>query len=116
MVEMTIQMSDELAQRLRPLRNRMTEIIELGLRDIAPQAHALSGEIVEFLAGGPPPQAILVFRPTMEAQARVADLLSKNQAGTITPEEQAELDQCESLDYLMTMIKARARQRLGKAA
>ena len=52
MVEMTIQMSDELAQRLRPLRNRMTEIIELGLRDIAPQAHALSGEIVEFLAGG----------------------------------------------------------------
>jgi hypothetical protein len=33
----------------------------------------------------------------------------------LTPKDRAELDQYEELDYLMTLIKARARQRLAIA-
>ncbi len=116
MVEMTIQVSDDLAHRLQPLRNRLAEIIELGLRDLTPSRHVLYNEVVEFFAGGPTPRAIVAFHPSGETQNRVAELLDKNQVGMLTPEEQTELDQYESLDYLITLVKARARQRLARAA
>ena len=111
MVELTIQLPDELALRLQPVRNRVAEIIELGLREITPAQHRLNSEVIEFLASGPSPQGIVNFRPSTEAQARVSELLSKNQAGTLTEAEQAELDQYKNLDYIMTLVKAQARQR-----
>lgn len=115
MIELTIQIPDELAQRLQPVRDQLVEIIELGLREITDAQYGLHGEVIEFLASGPGPQAIIDFRPSAEAQTRVAELLNKNQAGTLAPDEEAELDQYESLDYFMTLVKARARQHLSLA-
>lgn len=112
MVELTIQIPDELAVRLQPVRDRLAEIIELGLRELAPSQYGLYREIIEFLASGPRPQDIVAFRPSAQAQARVTELLDKNRAGTLTSTEQSELDQYESLDYLMTLVKVRARQHL----
>jgi len=112
---MTIQVSDELAHRLRPMRNRLAEIIELGLRDLAPSRYALYNEVVEFFAAGPSPRAIAAFHPSGEAQKRVVELLNRNQEGILTPEEQAELDEYENLDYLITLVKARARQKVAQA-
>lgn len=114
MVEMTIQLPNELASRLQPVQDRLVEIIELGLREIEPAQHKLHNEVIEFLASGPSPQAIMHFRPSTEAQTRVAELLDKNRAGTLTPAEEAELDQYERLDYFMTLVKARARQQSTK--
>ncbi len=114
MAELTIEIPDELAARLRPVQDRLAEIIELGLRELAPAQHGLYNEVIEFLASGPTPQQIVTFRPSQEAQERVAELLEKNRAGMLTPAEQAELDQYEELDYLMTLVKARARQHLAE--
>jgi hypothetical protein len=72
--------------------------------------YTLYNEVVEFFAAGPPPHAIAAFHPSGEAQKRVAELLDRNQAGMLTPEEQIELDEYENLDYLITLVKARARQ------
>ena len=116
MVELTIQVSDDLAHRLQPLRNRLAEIIELGLRDLTPSQNILYNEVIEFFAGGPTPRAIIAFHPSVETQHRLVELLDRNQVGTLTPEEKTELEQYESLDYLFTQVKARARQRLTKAA
>ena len=113
MIEMTIHIPDELASRLEPVQDRLAEIIELGLREMEPVQYSLHNEVIEFLAGGPSPRAIVAFRPSEEAQARVVELLNKNRAGTLTPAEQAELDQYENLDYFMTLVKARARQHLA---
>lgn len=110
MVEMTVQMPPQLALRLRPIQNRLVEIIELGLRAITPAQYGLHSEVIEFLASGPTLQAIVAFRPSAKAQARVTELLDKNQAGTLMSAEQSELDRYEHLDYLMTLVKARARQ------
>jgi hypothetical protein len=98
------------------LRNRLAEIIELGLRDLTPSRHMLYNEVIEFFAGGPTPRAIIAFHSSAETQHHLAELLNKNQGGTLTPEEQTELDQYENLDYLVTLVKARARQRLARAA
>ena len=116
MVEMTVQIPPKLALRLRPIQDRLVEIIELGLRAITPAQYGLHSEVIEFLASGPTSQAIVAFRPSAGAQARVAELLDKNRTDTLTPAEQAELDQYEHLDYLMTLVKARARQRLATLA
>ena len=113
---MTIQVSDELAHRLRPLRNRLAEIIELGLRDLTPSRHELYNEVIEFFAGGPTSRAIVAFHLSAEIQHHLAELLDKNQDGTLTSEQQVELDKYESLDYLVTLVKAHARQRLARAA
>ncbi len=116
MVELTIQVPDELAARLQPVRDRLAEILELGLREMVPAQYGLYNEIIEFLASGPSPQDIIAFRPSKEAQARVTELLEKSRAGTLTPAEQAELDQYEELDYLMTLVKARARKHLAETS
>ncbi|MFQ5855480.1 MAG: hypothetical protein ACE5LU_07565 [Anaerolineae bacterium] len=114
MVELTIRIPDELASRLHPVRDRLTEVIELGLREIAPAQYDLYSEVIEFLASGPTPQAITAFRPSAEAQARVAELLDKNRASTLTPSEEAELDQYENLDCFMTLVKARVHKFVGE--
>ena len=115
MTELTIEIPNDLALRLQPLQDRLVEIIELGLQKITYAQYGLHNEVTEFLASSPGPQAIIDFRPSSEAQARVTELLDKNQAGTLSPDEQAELDQYESLDYFITLVKAQARRRLSLA-
>jgi len=116
MIELTLQIPNDLALRLRPVQDRMTEIIELGLREITPTQYGLYNEVIEFLASGPTSQSIVAFRPSSDALERVSELLDKNRAGALTPDDQAELDQYERLDHLIALVKARARQRLAKAA
>ena len=81
---------------------------------VAPPMSRAYGEIVDLLAAGPSPRQLLQFRPSPQAQARVSVLLDKNRAGTLTPEESAELDQYAHVEHLMRLVKARARQRLAQ--
>ena len=109
MAELTIKIPDELMMRLQPVQDRLPEVIELGLRVIVPSKYKMHSEVIEFLATGPTPPAIVAFRPSKDAQSRVAELLYRNSEGTLTDEEEAELDQYEALDFFMTLVKARAR-------
>ena len=67
-------------------------------------------EIVDVLARGGGAGTVLAFRPSAEAQARVRDLLARSKAGTLTDDEQAELDRFEEIERLMQFVKARARR------
>lgn len=68
----------------------------------------LQEEIVEFLSRGPSPEEIIGFRPSAQAVSDIQQLLTKNYTTRLTAAEEAELDQAEWLDNLMTQIKARA--------
>ena len=109
MMQLTIEVPNELGQRLKPLRDRWVEILELGLRQIAPAGYSLHQEVIEFLARGPSPEEIIAFKPSEEAVERVNELLDRNRAGTLTSEERAELEQYKNLDILISLVKARAR-------
>jgi hypothetical protein len=108
--ELTIDIPDELAARVVPWKEQMAEIIELGLRGLTPRGEVY-GEVVDFLASGPSLQAIGAYHASAEAEARVAELLEKNQQGQLTPDERMELDDYEKLNHLLMLIKAQARQR-----
>jgi len=73
-------------------------------------------EIVRFLASGPTPEQIVAFHPSPTASERAYALIDAERAGTITEEEQAELDSSVYLEHMMRLIKAEARKRLTQQA
>jgi hypothetical protein len=69
-------------------------------------------EVVDFFARGSSSTAVLGYHPSAEAQERARYLLAKNKAGTMTPEEEAELELFGDLEHFMQLVKARAQQYL----
>jgi hypothetical protein len=67
-------------------------------------------EVVSFFAGGPNKEAIAEFHLSSATVERVRALLLKKSAGTLTPDEDEELEQCIQLDRLVMLIRSRARQ------
>ncbi len=116
MTQLTIEIPKNLARRLKPVQNRMVEIIELGLHQIEPSHTNLYSKIIEFLASGPTPEEIIALRPSETVQERIGELLDKNRAGTLAETEEAELDEYQTLNHMMTLVKIRARQNLSKSA
>jgi hypothetical protein len=121
MAQLTIQIFDELASRLEPLRERLPELL-LQLLE-TPSKTTLTGaertasaieppsvyaEVLDFLIKRPTPQEIAAFKVSLQAQDRLRTLLEKNQEATLTAEETAELDVYEQLEHLMLLLKARA--------
>lgn len=67
-------------------------------------------EVVDFFARGTTSTAVLGYHPSAEAQERARNLLDKNKAGALTPEEEAELELFGDLEHFMQLVKARAHQ------
>ncbi len=121
MVELTIQVSDELAHKLEPLRSRLPELLsqllDLANPAVTPLAIDTANleeiplvyiEVLDFLVTRPTPQEIVAFKVSPQAQDRLWLLLDKNREETLTASESAELDVYEQLDHLMVLMKARA--------
>ena len=70
-------------------------------------------EVIDFIASGPSPGAIVSFRPSPEASERVAALVEREKSTGLSAEEKAELDHYMELEHIMRLAKARARQRLA---
>ena len=67
-------------------------------------------EIIDFIAAGTTPQSVAEYLPSPEAQQNLAALLEREKAGTLLPEEKAELNHYMELEHILRMAKARARQ------
>ena len=67
-------------------------------------------EIIDFIAAGTTPEAVIDFHPSREAQQRLAALIEREKADGVSPEEKAELDHFMELEHILRMAKARARQ------
>ncbi|MGZ8843901.1 MAG: hypothetical protein ACXW18_09585 [Pyrinomonadaceae bacterium] len=51
---------------------------------------------------------VLSFRPSVESQERVRDLLERNESGELTESEASELGRFGEFEHLMQLVKARA--------
>ncbi|MBH8577050.1 hypothetical protein I8752_29520 [Nostocaceae cyanobacterium CENA369] len=124
MAKLTIQIPDELAQRLEPLQNRLPELlwrlldIEPGQTAQQPQVSAetinipeVYIEVLDFLLKRPTPEEIIAFKVSELAQRRLQALLERNRSGLLTSIETAELDVYEQLEHLMILLKARAMEK-----
>ena len=128
MAELTIQVPDELAQRLEPFRNRLPELLTRLIETIPPSMSPADSllsitnptntslayaEVFDFLIARPTPQEIVAFKVSTEAQAHISTLLDKNREGTLNETEAAELDLYEQLEHLMILLKAKAYSLIG---
>ncbi len=105
MSSITIQVSDELSERLSQFGDRLPELLALSLRQPALPAHVYR-YIVDFLASGPTSEQLANFGPTPEMIERLQTLLAREAASELTPPERIELDEYERIEHLIVMIKA----------
>ena len=116
MPAITVQLSDELVQRLRRHEESLPEILELGLRELSGDTSSgFEGatEVLEFLAGLPSPQEILNLRPSERLARQVRELLEKSRAGALSDREELAWESYQFLEHLVRMAKTTARLKLG---
>ena len=70
-------------------------------------------EIINFIAAGTTPEAVVKFRSSPEAQQRLAALVEREKGASLSSEEKAELDHFMELEHILRMAKAKARQILA---
>lgn len=123
MAQLTIEIPDELAQRLAPYKNQISEIfanlVNTSLREKFTDKLDISSspsptelptylEIIDFLVNRPTSEQIATFKVSEKSQTRLRELLQKNRDISLISSEVAELNLYEQLDTLMTIIKVRA--------
>ena len=72
-------------------------------------------DLFDFIIEKATPEAVLAFKVSPKAQKRAAKLLDKNNAGTLTPKERAELDEMAEFNLLGSALKARALEKMIKS-
>jgi len=116
MMEITVQVSDALGQRLRRYQERLPEVLERGLREIVAESSGgfedESG-VLEVLASEPAPDQIVALHPSAHLQARVTDLVDRSKRGGLSPTDEAELERYLAVEHLVRLAKAHAYKRLA---
>ena len=111
MTTITLEVPDELAARLRPLRSRLTDLLSSLAQDsfcASPSGHP-ADEMLNFLISRPAPADILTFKSSPAAQARLEELLDKNREEGLSETEQLELDKYLQMNHFFILLKAHAR-------
>jgi hypothetical protein len=118
-MQITLDIPDDMAQRLEPLKEDLPQILALGLQELtANPSTGFSGltAVLEFLASLPLPSEVLALRLSEAAQAEVEALLEKNRTEGLTPMECHLWQQYEFVEHLVRIAKAQALIQLNEAA
>jgi hypothetical protein len=118
MAQITIDIPDDLAQRLEPFQSQFSDLFTrliatrlLEKPTIAPANPTTSGtyqEILDFLIDRPTSAQIINFKVSAASQSRLQTLLQKNREVALTAAETAEIDLYQQLDTLIGFLKIRA--------
>jgi hypothetical protein len=114
MVQMTMQVSEELAERLRSLGAWLPTVLELSLVGFKTVAAATATEVIRFLSQDPTPQDILNYHVSERAQTRLQRLLTLNAAGMLGEIEQLELDEMQRIEHIIIMLKAQVTRQIPR--
>jgi hypothetical protein len=123
MTQITIDIPDDLAQRLAPFQSQFSDLFTsliatrlLGQSTIDSSTPtstltSTSGtyqEILDFLIDQPTSAQIINFKVSEASQSRLQTLLQKNREADLTAAETAEINLYEQLDTLIGFLKIRA--------
>jgi hypothetical protein len=111
----TVTIADDLASRLKPYEAQLSEILDLGIRELRARSevgyNGVNG-VLEKLAALPTPEEVLALRPAPDLQERIDTLLEKNRTTALTPDDQREWDNYEYLEHLVRLAKLSAHRKL----
>lgn len=74
--------------------------------------HPVYWELVDFIAAGTTPERLIAYRPSDPVQSRVRELISRKQDGSVTSDEESELEEFLHLEHILILAKAQARRHL----
>ena len=105
MVRITLEVPEELSEKLGKMGDRLPEFLSQSLEQVALPS-SVYRYVLNFLASNPTPQQIRDFRPTPEMLERLRILISKSKTGDLTTHELGELDEYERIEHLIAMLKS----------
>lgn len=122
MAQLTIEIPDELAQKIAPFQDQISNIVAAVFQSSfvaqsistnfsnspLPVESPTYLEIIDFLANRPTSEQVVNFKVSERSQSRLQLLLQKNREDALNASEIAELDLFEQLDVLMTMLKIKS--------
>ncbi len=118
MTTITVEVPDELAGQLRPLRNQLPRLLSFIVQAFPVESSSVpldsiashpAKEMLDFLISRPTPEQILTFKSSPAAQARLETLLDKNSEENLNEDEMLELDMYQELNHFFILLKAHAR-------
>lgn len=107
MVEMTVQFTDTLANKVKPFHSWLSAIVEISLLGFKTPAIASATEFIEFLSRNPSPRQVFQFHVSEKSHERLRRLLALNKEGLLSEAENQELDEIARLEHLIVMLKVR---------
>ncbi len=112
MVQLTMQVPEDLAKRIQPIRSWLPTILELSLVGFRTLATETAAETIQFLLTNPSPQEVFNYHASERAQQRLQRLLTLNEAGLLGEAEQLELDELQRIEHTLIMLKAKLAKQL----
>jgi hypothetical protein len=110
MVEMTMIVPDRLASKLKKMNQWLPAVLELSLAGFKTPAAQTVAEVIDFLAKGPTPKQVAAYKVSARAQKHLQRLLALNESGLLSETEQQELDEIETLEHYLVMLKTQVQQ------
>jgi hypothetical protein len=105
MIKITLEVPEELSEKLEKLGDRLPEFLVQSLDQGALPSYVYR-YVLNFLASNPSHQQISDFRPTVEMQERLRKLILGSKTGSLTASEFGELDEYEHIEHLIVMLKS----------
>jgi hypothetical protein len=115
-MEITIQVPNDLAQKLQQFQDRLPEVLERGLRELLIESSTDFQEenrIIEILISQPTPEEVLAIHPSPEFQTRTSELLARSKRAELSAQEESELERYLMLEHLVRLAKAHAYKQLA---
>jgi hypothetical protein len=106
MQTITIDVPDALTERLATHKERIAEILALGLDELSPVPNEVYRYVLAFLASNPSDETLINFRPTPQMQDRMNRLLAREKTHGLKALEQAKLDEYERIEHFIVLLKA----------
>ena len=111
MSTITLEVSDDLAERIQRNMDRLPVILNEGLKQLEDDARSGyngAAEILEFFSKLPSLEEILDLHASSAFQKRIDFLLEKNRETGLSPDEKEEWQRYSRVEHLVRMAKARA--------
>jgi hypothetical protein len=115
MSSITLDLPDDLADRLPAFADRLPRILDLGLRALSAECsseYEAVADVLELLASLPAPEEVLALRASPRLQERIHELLEKNRSSSLSPEEELEWERIGYIEHLVRVAKAKAALKL----
>lgn len=105
MTIVTLELPEKFAPVKGSLEQYLPTIVELRSLDLKTNASQLAREIIDLLWSSPTSAEVLGFKISAQSQSRLTELLEKNREGTLTAADSAEMDEIETINDIVSLLK-----------